>query len=365
MRDSSPLSSALSTRNSRASTQGNAVQDWREKQAQEAGRTPGGFFAKLDLSDLLAQLEARLLERLEVLEQHCASLESRVGALSDTPHAAASGFQQELDMLHTKVEATMSFLQASMDKEASRITMLVEGLRMCSEGQTSLQSKLDEVWRRVDVDHQEVVTSFRALSETLQPYLQGIYEKADRPRSDNSSVEGGISSGADSFFSRAPRTPGASMRVPAGARRPSPSPTTGEWASASEWQRHGGQPSTPVARGLQQVQHASSSPGLGLGQTAAVPRVPSDRCFAGCGAGAAAPAAQTPQPLQAAVTGVASERCYTGCGASVAAPAAQAPQSLQAPAMPRGLGSPGVSLDGFRGSPVLLSGPRHPMGFPH
>merc|ERR550532_59858 len=60
---------------------------------------------------------------------------------------------------------------------------------MCSEGQSNLQSKVDEVWQRVEADHHETVSSFRSLSETLQPYLHGIREELDRPRSDQSSVD--------------------------------------------------------------------------------------------------------------------------------------------------------------------------------
>jgi len=151
-------------------------------------------FAKVDVSDLLAPLEARLFERLDsveaMLERRCGALECRVGVLTAATAATsdAAGLQQQLKVLQAQMEATMGTLQSYMEKESVRISNLTEGLKACGEKQASLQSNIDEVWRQLKADRQEILANYQNLSDTIEPRLRGILDKVERRCSDLSGL---------------------------------------------------------------------------------------------------------------------------------------------------------------------------------
>mmetsp|Transcript_72296 Transcript_72296/g.167537 ORF Transcript_72296/g.167537 Transcript_72296/m.167537 type:complete len:382 (-) Transcript_72296:194-1339(-) len=151
------------------------------------------LFAKVDISDLLAPLETRLFERLDAMEamveRRCGALECRVGVLTAGVAATSdTATHQQIKVLQAQMEATMGQLQSYMDKESARVTGLTEGLKACGEKQACLQSNIDEVWRQLKSDRQEILLTYQNLSDTIEPRLRGILEKVDRRCSDLSGL---------------------------------------------------------------------------------------------------------------------------------------------------------------------------------
>lgn len=240
------------------------------------------LFAKVDVSDLLAPLEARLFERLDsveaMLERRCGAVECRVGVL--TAAAAASsdtaGFQQQIKVLQAQMEATMGSLQSYMEKESVRISNLTEGLRTCGDRQASLQSSIDEVWRQLKADRQEVLTNYQNLSDTIEPRLRGILDKVDRRCTDLGGLltddiagkpAGKADAGGGPLLSPAAPLGRLLLSPPTGYRQLGEDERQGRFSSAPSPTHAAGTPAMPVPASPQ-LQHRSigpaqpSSPGL-------------------------------------------------------------------------------------------------------
>mmetsp|Transcript_46652 Transcript_46652/g.117327 ORF Transcript_46652/g.117327 Transcript_46652/m.117327 type:complete len:443 (+) Transcript_46652:121-1449(+) len=181
------------------STPETATRDARENsgivnlKAEDFERPVGGsssMTATLDVSLLLAPLEARLSAQLSAcegaVEKRCNALERRLKELELASSCVGSPNRSEntdgpvepgVHAMQAKLDSTKQWVEDTMQRHDDVIANLTKQLNVCHDRHASLQCNISEVWRQVKVDRQDSIQKYESLSNALDMRLRGLCEK--------------------------------------------------------------------------------------------------------------------------------------------------------------------------------------------
>lgn len=172
----------------------------------------GSAFMKLDMSMLVAPLEARFSAHIDAIEamvdRRCGALEQQITKLTDValpqgdvPRLDGAAVDQATSSTMEKLKEQMSATQASLEQHIKRQSEVMDGMKqqvqVCHDRHGTLQSNLSEVWRQVKVHRQEDQQKFQHLSDALDKRLRNLCDRVGSALDDTAGLTSKSRAGAN------------------------------------------------------------------------------------------------------------------------------------------------------------------------